>query len=359
MMKKIYLSVIFIIFLSVFSIGILTSYGVSAFFPLPPGPGPPPEDNLAWWCDKVNAERIWGGYEDAKDVKTDLHGGGINVCIIDSGCDYTHLDLDYNYVSGWDFDDDDDDPMDDEDNYYHGTRVAGIIAMEDNEVGYIGIAPNVSLYILRIHKDLITSQILDALDWAINTLNDSDPDNDINIISMSVGGFRSQWQDWEINKIGAKLNQAYNNDIVLVAAAGNYYDYPDYPTEVMFPACHPKVIAVGAINRKLYRANISNTGYWGSCYGPELELVAPGVDIISTEKAHTWDTDSGTSFACPIVTGVIALMLTKEPLYLTPEHIRTILHNTATKVGGVTYENGWHEEYGYGMVDAEAAVNAV
>ncbi len=320
------------------------------------------EDELAWWCDDVDAEKVWGGYEDAKDVNTNIHGSDINVCIIDSGADYNHIDLDDNYIDGYDCITGDDAPMDESDSG-HGTHVAGIVAMEDNEVGYIGIAPNVSLYILRIDDDLPTSQIIDALDWAINTHTDPDPDNDIHIISMSFGGFEDYaWQDWEIIDISDKLNTANQTGIVLVAAAGNYYNYPGYPTEVMFPACHPEVIAVGAVNSEFYRANVSNTGYWGSCYGDELDLVAPGVDIISTTYGNTWSELNGTSFACPIVTGVCVLILSKALILskdLTPYDIRTILHDTATKVGAVTYENGWHEKYGYGMVDAEDAVNAV
>lgn len=325
------------------------------------------EDILAWWCDDVNAEIVWGGYEDATDVDTNRpHGGGIKVCIIDTGCDYTHVDLGDNYIYGYDFEGDgvtpDDNPMD-ESNSGHGTHVAGIVAMKDSEIGYIGIAPHVSFYMLRIkEEDIPSSQVIAALNWAI--------DNDMDIISMSFGAWYDEWyvpwEDWEITSISDRLHVANQTGIVLVAAAGNYLNYPGHPTDVMFPACYPAVISVGAVNSEFYRANVSNTGTWGSCYGDrdpelfgdELDLVAPGVDIISTTYGNTWSELNGTSFACPIVAGVCALMLSKNP-NLTPDQIRTILRNTAEKVGGVTYEDGWHQEYGYGMVDAEAAVNAV
>ena len=195
MMKKLYLRTIFIVFLFFF-MTTLTSYGVSVIRPPPPGPGPPPpppEDNLAWWCDDVNAEKVWGGFEDAKDVDTDLpHGGSIKVCIIDTGIDYNHLDLDDNYEDGVDFVSfGDDDPWDTSD-VSHGTHVAGIIAMEDNEEGYIGIAPRVSLYVVRAlypywDYDIgYPDDILEALDWAIN-------DAECHIISMSFSIFESEF----------------------------------------------------------------------------------------------------------------------------------------------------------------------
>ncbi len=345
-MKKLYLSTILLVFLSFFSIGIFTSYGVSAVFPHPRPPSPPPppptEDNLAWWCDVVNAEIVWGGFEDAKDVNTAIHGGGINVCIIDTGCNYTHLDLDDNYAGGWDYVKPDNDPMEEGGNY-HGTHVAGTIAMEDNEVGYIGIAPRINLYVLRVIDPLgwaDAEYINKSLHWAI--------ENEMDIVSMSFGGFE------EIDFLNVTLNKAYDAGIVLVAGSGNYYK--GWPTNVMFPASHPKVIAVGAVNSDLFRANLSNTGTWGSCYGQGLDLVAPGVNIMTTGKSDTWVTDSGTSLACPIVAGICALMLSKNP-NLTPDQIRDILFNSENVIDlGPT---GWDEEYGYGMVDADFAVSNV
>ena len=74
-------------------------------------------------------------------------GTGVKVGILDSGIDYTHEDLDANYQGGYDFVNNDADPMDDNG---HGTHVAGTVAAEDNDVGVVGVAPEASLYALKV-----------------------------------------------------------------------------------------------------------------------------------------------------------------------------------------------------------------
>jgi len=131
------------------------------------------EESLDWGVDHIDAEKVWGGTDGALEVIPGNPSGlGVKVCIIDTGIYYTHDDLNDNYEGGIDLIDGDNDPLDEEG---HGTMCAGIIGAEDNTIGYIGVAPNVSLYAVRISKTY--SDIVEALTWAIN--------NEMDVISMS------------------------------------------------------------------------------------------------------------------------------------------------------------------------------
>ena len=146
--------------------------------------------------------------------------------------------------------------------------------------------------------------------------------------------------------INQAITYAYNHGVTIVCASGNNNN-----AYIKYPASHEHTIAVGAVNSSNIRASFSN-------YGDGLDLVAPGVDIISTAPADScyYKMDSGTSFSAPHVSGVVALMLSVNPT-LTPDQIRDILHNSCTKITGYTYDsNGWNSEVGYGLLNAENAI---
>ncbi|MGV9103148.1 MAG: S8 family serine peptidase [Candidatus Thorarchaeota archaeon] len=298
------------------------------------------QDTLDWGVDDIDAERVWGGTEGATDVVSgNVAGAGVNVAILDTGIDYTHPDLDDVYAGGYDFVDDDSDPKD---GNGHGTHCAGIVAAEDNDEGVIGVAPMTSLYAVRVLDDQgsgYTSDIIAGIDWAV--------DNGMNVISMSLGGgdYDSSFND--------AINRAYSADVVVVAASGN-----DGEGTVSYPAAYTNAIAVGAIDSNHQLASFSN-------YGDEQEVVAPGVDIYSTMPTYSvtltswyygysndYDQMSGTSMACPMVAGVVSLVRDANP-DLTASEVRDILQTTATDLGST----GWDQYYGYGMVNAEAAVD--
>ncbi len=272
-------------------------------------------ERLPWGVDRIDAEVVHG-YN---------RGSGVKVAVIDTGIDHTHPDLDDNYLGGYDFANSDNDPMDDNG---HGTHVAGIIAAEDNDFGVIGVAPEADLYALKAFGSGGTadlSDILAAIDWSI--------DNGMQIISMSFGTneHAQSFQD--------ACNAAYGARIVLVAAAGNDgLPWPWFDT-VDYPARYGAVIAVGAVDQSDLRA-------WWSSTGPSLELAAPGVDVYSTWLGG-YNYESGTSMACPHVSGVAALVIAGEP-ELTNEQVRQRLLDTADPLGFL-------DEYGWGMVDADEA----
>ncbi len=312
------------------------------------------DEVLSWGIDAINAERVWGGFEDALNVNTNANGNGVKVLIIDSGIDYYHLDLE-NYdddpAHNYDYFHDNEDPFDNWNG--HGSMCAGIVAAADNGIGFVGVAPRANIYMYRITDDfrastteLLTQAIYDAVET-----------NFFDIISISMGG----GDDYYLQEA---CYYAYDNDVIVVAAAGNYY--PGESHGLMSPAKYQDfVIPVGAVDKDFNRAGFSCYGY-----ADGEGIVAPGVNIGSTCVTNDYDYGesdycfwSGTSFACPMVAGVIALILSAytdlRDIYeyydfnqLT-DLIKDIIYSTANYTGGT----GWDDEIGHGVIDAESAFN--
>lgn len=270
-----------------------------------------------------------------------ITGAGVKVAILDTGIDYNHEDLKDNYKGGYNFVaiPNNADPWDDncltQANTCHGTHVAGIVAAERNGIGVVGVAPNASLYavkVLSVYGSGDTSVIISGLQWAV--------DNHMDIASMSFAGPDSQ-------ALNDSILSAYNSGILLVAAAGNTGGF------VTYPAAYDSVIAVSSTDSSDHNAS-------DSARGPKVELAAPGVNIYSTISICTapkvctssYGYESGTSMAAPHVTGVAAL------IYSTGVNdnkaVRLMLHN-AKDLGVV----GRDDIFGYGLVDAYKAVFGV
>ncbi|TFB11335.1 hypothetical protein E3V55_03775 [Candidatus Marinimicrobia bacterium MT.SAG.3] len=259
-------------------------------------------------------------------------GSGVKIGIIDSGTDYTHPDLDGNFDPnnlGRDFVNDDDYPMDDNG---HGTHVAGTIAAEDDGVGVVGVAPEASLYALKVLNSSGSgnwSDIIAALDWAVA--------NGIQVTNNSYGSS---------NDPGSTVEAAFENSaaagILHVAAAGNAGNPPGRGDNVGYPAVYGSVIAVAATNQDDNRASFSSTG-------SEVELSAPGVKINSTKLGGGYVEFNGTSMASPHVAGTAALVIAAGI-----SNVRAQLQTTADDLG-VT---GRDPLYGYGLVDADEAAGS-
>ncbi|MBO3833295.1 MAG: S8 family serine peptidase [Candidatus Brockarchaeota archaeon] len=282
-----------------------------------PAPPTQPPETTPWGIEKIGAPKVWSEHT----------GAGVKVAVLDTGIDLTHPDLKVaggaTFVTGTKSYNDDNG---------HGTHVAGIIAALDNEIGVVGVAPGASLYAVKVLNKQgsgFISWIIAGIEWSI--------DNGMQIISMSFGSTADS------TALHDELKAAYGKGIVLVAAAGN--NGPGENT-ITYPAKYPEVIAVGATDENDYVAE------WSS-RGPELELTAPGVNIYSTYKGGSYRMLSGTSMACPHVTGTVALILSKNPS-LSPDEVRDILQKTAIDLGS----SGQDSTYGYGRVDAYTAVTA-
>ena len=304
------------------------------------------QDLLDWGVDDIDAERVWGGFEDATDARTSYTGYGITVAVIDTGINYNHPDLDDNYIGGLNYYDDYYHPTQNlpADHNGHGTHCAGIIAAEDNNMGVIGVAPDASLYAVKITEDgesISPTYLIQAInDIARKVYN---REVDVDIISISLG--TPSLPETYLECLQDVINNAYNKGIIVVAAAGNGgSDSVDYPARL------EHVIAVGAINEDHQRAAFSN-------YGAELDLVAPGVNINSTYSDENlsplYKTLDGTSMAAPMVAGVCALILSANR-DLTPDNVTEILKITANDLG----EPGRDNVYGWGEVNASRALDA-
>jgi subtilisin family serine protease len=292
--------------------------------------------NNQWHINHINLYSAWNITTGASNIK---------VAIIDTGVEGSHSDLGYTVSDGYTQIDTSNgvnyttvpnahiSPI-----YFHGTFVAGILgAKTNNTTGIAGVSggnhsKGVTIIPYCVGNSLyfttnsVDDAILDAVDKGVKVINIS---------------FYTPYS----TSLDLAIEDAYANNVTIVCSSGN-----DNSSAIGFPASHTKTIAVGAINQNNFRADFSN-------YGSGLDIVAPGKDIYSTSLNNSYYTSSGTSFAAPQVAGVAALMLSVNPT-LTPSQIRSKLRSSCTKLPGYSYNSGWNNEVGYGLLNAYGAVCA-
>ena len=233
----------------------------------------------------------------------------------------------------------------------HGTGVCGIIgAKTHNSIGVSGIAGgnhSNGAKVIPYYSCYADSQGEEHPDFSV--VDDAiiaATDAGAKVINMSFGHLTATEGDYP--SVDSAIEYAYSHGVVLVASSGNMD-----VIGVDYPANHSKVIAVGSGNTLNGRSSYST-------YGPSLDLVAPGDNLYTTtvsSSGYSYNTSIGTSLSAPIVSGVVALMLSVNP-NLTPAEVRDILHKTATKYSGYSYNSdGWCSQIGYGVVNARAAVS--
>ena len=252
-------------------------------------------------------------------------GRNVIIGLVDSGVDLDHEDLADNILSvGWDFGDDDNDPTDE---YGHGTMVCGVIAaIQNNGLGISGIAPESKILPLKVSEensgDFTALAVAEAIIYA--------SDHGARVINLSLG-----WKDEKPQEVTEAIEYAINKKgVLLIAAAGNEH------APICFPANHSEVLAVSSTDeddKKIY-----NSGF-----GPELDLVAPGIFILTTQLGNWYTLVPGTSLSSAMVSAVAALLAARHP-YLTSTQIREYLINRADDLG----DEGKDDLYGYGKVNA-------
>ena len=266
----------------------------------------------------VNAAEAWDTAGD-RDV---------TIAVVDQGIALDHPDLRTAIAAdaGRDFVDDDDDPSPDSlTTEGHGTHVAGIAAAEtDNDTGIAGISDARLLSVRALSEEQwgYTADIADGIQWAA--------DNGADVINFSLGGGGYS------ETMHAAVEYATQKGALLVAAAGNNGGSPKYP------AAYDECIAVSALDPDGSLASYSSTG-------SAIELCAPGTNVLSTRPNDGYGRGSGTSMAAPVVSGVAALVLSREDL--SNEALRSRLADTAADIG----LSG--NEQGAGRVDAKTAID--
>ncbi|NHN47337.1 S8 family peptidase [Halostella sp. JP-L12] len=273
-----------------------------------------------WGIDRTDAEVAHANGET---------GAGADISIIDTGIDSDHPDLQANLGEGrafvscrggpnvcrYDWDDDND----------HGTHCAGTADAVNNSEGVVGVSTEATLHAAKVldkNGSGSWSDIAAGIEWTA--------DQGYDVGSMSLGGSSGS------QTVKDACQYAYNNGVLLVAAAGNDGPCSDC---VGYPAAYEECIAVSATSEDDSLANFSSTG-------PEVELAAPGEDVYSTIPGG-YDTFSGTSMACPHVAGAGAQLMANG---YTNVEARDRLKSTAEDVGLSSNEQG------SGLLDVAAAL---
>ncbi|ABS21826.1 S8 family peptidase [Bacillus cytotoxicus] len=237
----------------------------------------------------IHAPEIWEKSEKGNDIV---------VAVLDTGCDVNHVDLKDRIIGGRNFTEDyGNDPNNYLDNNGHGTHVAGTIAATENDIGVLGVAPLAKLLVLKVLAGDGSGNyqhIIDAIDYAISWRG---PNQErVRIISMSLGGPE------DVPELHEVIQKAVKQDVLVVCAAGNSGDCNDRTEELDFPGAYSEVIEVGAVNLERKLACFSNSNQ-------EIDLVAPGEDILSTYPGGKYAVLSGTSMATPHISGALALLI--------------------------------------------------
>ena len=276
-------------------------------------------------------------------------GQGVKIAILDSGVDTDHPELAGKVLAYRNFTDDGP-----EDAIGHGTHVAGIAAGEgarDIDDGgranrVLGVAPGAEFIVAKVCGNdgwCAEGAMMEASEWAVAQGAD--------VMNLSLGG--GAFSDHcDGDPLAAKLNWSVDQGVIVVAASGNGGELGE---GVAVPACGSKVIAVGAVDA-------SDTVQLWSSYGRPLDLMAPGLSILSSLSCQSVQTcpeagygkASGTSMAAPHVAGAAALLLQADPA-ITPMQVYSVLTETAKDLGGA----GFDAKSGFGRVDIDAAVMLV
>jgi subtilisin len=248
----------------------------------------------------------------------------VDVAIIDTGIQTNHPDLNVvggkNCVKGRNTI---------EDGNGHGTHVAGTVGALDNGIGVVGVAPGARLWAVRVldnNGSGTSASVICGIDWV--TANAST----IEVANMSLGGSGSDSNCGGSDTYHNAICNSVNAGVTYVVAAGNSAaDSANFR-----PATYEEVITVsaladfdgaaGGLGSATCRADVDDTFASFSNYGADVDMIAPGVCILSTWRGSGYNTISGTSMAAPHVAGAAALYLSQNPS-ATPAQVKSALIN--------------------------------
>jgi subtilisin family serine protease len=220
---------------------------------------------IPYGIDLVHARDIW---------KYTRGKGLVNVAVVDTGIDYNHPELKDRYAGGYNVFTKTNDPKDD---HGHGTHVAGTIGASDNDIGVVGVAPEVRIWsvkVLQANGSGTDETVMAGMDWVINKKNEIGGNW---IINLSLGAPGASEPE------RAMFARAINEGILVVAAAGNRGG-----RAIDYPGAYDQVVAVSAVNANSELAEFSS-------WGPGVVFAGPGVDVLSSVpvgSAHLVEIDA-------------------------------------------------------------------
>jgi hypothetical protein len=269
-----------------------------------------------WHLAKIGAPTAWN---------TDT-GSGVTIAILDTGVN-AHPDLVPNLVAGWSTFDN---TTNTQDLYGHGTGVAGAAAAAgNNSLGVASVAYSAKIMPIRISDSTgVTtySVVANALTWAA--------DHGARVANISYSDM------YKSSTVTSAANYFRSKGGSVVVAAGNNGIDEGYGASDAF-------VVTSATDSNDVIAS------WSS-YGSMIDIAAPGVSVLTTSPSGSYEYWSGTSLSTPVVAGVLAMIYAAQPGY-TPSQAESILFSTAVDLGLAGKDN----RYGYGRVNAQAALAAV
>lgn len=291
-------------------------------------------------ADAIRDRQYWLGDYGFTQAWKITKGAGVKVAVIDTGIDVSHPDLLGSVIQGVDISTlsafVEQTPV--QDFGYHGTMVASLLAGRghDKNSGVIGVAPESQLISVAMRFDLqpqnTDEQVAAGIHYAV--------DAGAKVINLSLTRNSKDWPAlWD-----EAFQYAFDNDVVIVAAAGNRASGTE---QVGAPATIPGVLVVAGVDEN---ANISNQA---STDGLTIGVSAPATDLVSSYPGGDYKIWSGTSGAAPIVSGLVALIRSKYP-QLDANNVINRVIATATKMTDEPYST----QFGYGLIDPQNALTA-
>lgn len=288
---------------------------------------PPYKVEQVYRANEVKEAIDWGlTLAGVPDVWKRSKGAGIPIAVLDTGIQVSHPDLKNQIQDAKDFTGS---QFGVDDRVGHGTHCAGIIAAEENGVGVIGVAPKARLIIGKVLGDDGSGNgrdIAAGINWA--------REKGARIISMSLG---SPFND---PYIANAIQRHTASGALFICAAGNDGQGTKH---INHPGALKETLAVAAIDNMGRVAEYSSTG-------PEVDVAAPGSDVLSCYPPSGYAKLSGTSMATPFVAGVLGLAMGAGVLLEGIAQLRDLVKRTA-KDGGI---DGWDPSYGWGLINPGA-----